>query len=187
MALNAQYFYRAILYLYIMRFYTKFWKRTIPCWIYSFLFLLVFLQTCDFQKAHSNSALRVTYQGDLRVVSCSNGKCCRRWLITIKGKGCSSPAPIDAVIAGYSYLCKWSQAVWTFIVLVHWTASAFCNNIPKGKFTVGLSVGNCKNWSHDEGNAYTCWNSVCRLIIEEISPFNAMNIKRPELDRELRK
>jgi hypothetical protein len=48
------------------------------------------------------------------------------------------------------------------------TLDGFCNNIPKGKVTVGLSVGNCKNWSHDEGDAYTCWNSVCRLIIEEI-------------------
>ncbi|CAB4017357.1 collagen triple helix repeat-containing 1-like [Paramuricea clavata] len=56
------------------------------------------IETCDFQKAHSNSALRVTYQGDLRLVSCTNGKCCRRWFITINGKECSSPAPIDAAI-----------------------------------------------------------------------------------------
>ena len=51
------------------------------------------------------------------MVSCTNGKCCRRWFITINGKECSSPAPIDAVIHANGV------SVSTFIVLVHWTAS----------------------------------------------------------------
>ena len=118
------------------------------------------LQTCDFQKVHSNSALRVTYQGDIRMVSCINAKCCRRWFITINGKECSSPAPIDALING--------NGVGGLNLHRPGTLDGICNNIPKGRVTVGLSVGNCKNWSHDEGNAYTCWNSVCRFIIEEI-------------------
>ncbi|CAB4015795.1 Hypothetical predicted protein, partial [Paramuricea clavata] len=119
------------------------------------------IQTCDFQKAHTNSALRVTYQGDLRLVTCSNGKCCRRWFITINGKECSSPAPIDAVIHS-------GKRVNDLSLHRPGTLDGFCNNIPKGKVTVGLSVGKCNNWSHDVGDAYTCWNSVCRLIIEEI-------------------
>ncbi|CAB3986066.1 Hypothetical predicted protein [Paramuricea clavata] len=78
--------------------------------------------------------------------------------ITINGKECSSPAPIDAVIYanGVSNLNHHRPG----------TLDGFCNNIPKGKVTVGLSVGKCT--SYDGGDAYTCWNSVCRLIIEEI-------------------
>ncbi|CAB3986065.1 Hypothetical predicted protein [Paramuricea clavata] len=118
------------------------------------------IETCDFQKAHSNSALRVTYQGDLRMISCSNGRCCRRWFITINGKECSSPAPIDAHM--------YAGGVANLNVHRPGTLDGFCNNIAKGKVTVGLSVGKCNNWSYDVGDAYTCSRSVCRLIIEEI-------------------
>lgn len=92
--------------------------------------------------------------------SCSNGKCCRRWFITINGKECLSPAPIDALI----YVGRINN------LNIHRpsTLDGFCNNIPKGNVTVGLSIGNCKNWSYDEGDAISGWNSVSRLIIEEI-------------------
>ncbi len=92
------------------------------------------------------------------MISCS-GSCCKRWFITINGKECSSPAPIDTVIyaSGVSGLNLHRPG----------TLDGICNNVPKGRVTVGLSVGKC-NKVQDTGNAYTCWNSVCRFIIEEI-------------------
>ena len=118
------------------------------------------IQSCDFQKAFSTSALRVTYQGDMRALSCSRN-CCRRWFITINGKECSSPAPIDALI--------YANGVSGLNLHRPGTLDGFCNNIPAGRVTVGFSVGKCKNWP-DVGDAYTCWDSACRLIIEEV-PF----------------
>ena len=115
------------------------------------------IQTCDFQKTYSNSALRVTFHGGLRLVSCSD--CCRRWYITINGKECSSPAPIDALI--YTY------GVSNFNLHRPGTLDGFCNNIPAGRVAVGLSVGKCNKYPN-VGYVNTCWNSVCRLIIEEV-------------------
>ena len=115
------------------------------------------IMTCDFQKVFSNSALRVTYQGVLRLIQTSNGYC-GRWYLTINGKECSSPQPIDTVI--YSYGTKGLN--------IHRASplDGFCNNIPAGRVTVGLSVGKCSGYS--VGDAFTCWNSACRLIIEEV-------------------
>ena len=115
------------------------------------------IQTCDFQKVFSNSALRVTYHGDMRLVGTSSGDC-RRWYITINGQECSSPAPIDAII----YVNKING------INIHrpGTLDGFCKNIPAGRVTVGLSVGRCSGYSN-VGDAATCYNSVCRLIIEE--------------------
>ena len=125
--------------------------------VYLFVFLFI-LQTCDFQKVFSNSALRVTYQGDMRLLGSSNGDC-RRWYITINGAECSSPAPIDAIL----HVNKVSG------LNLHRpsTLDGLCYNIPAGRVTVGLSVGKCNHYP-DVGNAATCWNSVCRLIIEEV-------------------
>ena len=92
------------------------------------------------------------------MVSCTSG-CCRRWFITINGKECSSPAPIDTLI--------YANRVANLNLHRPGTLDGFCNNIPKGRVTVGLSVGKCNGYSKS-ADAYTCWNSVCRFIIEEI-------------------
>ena len=121
------------------------------------MFLFIF-QSCDFQKAYSNSALRVTYQGHMRTLSCYSN-CCRRWFITINNAECSSPAPIDALI--------YANPVSGLNLHRPGTLDGLCNNIPAGRVTVGLSVGKCTGYSN-VGDALTCWNSVCRLIIEEV-------------------
>ena len=41
-----------------------------------------------------------------------------------------------------------------------------CYNIHKGKVRVGFWVGNCP--SHSPGDAYTGWQSVSRIFIEEV-------------------
>ena len=52
--------------------------------------------TCFFNKTSSDSAVKVSFNGNLRITNCED--CCMRWFITINGSECVSPAPIEAVI-----------------------------------------------------------------------------------------
>jgi len=124
--------------------------------VYLFVFLFI-LQTCDFQKRLPNTALRVTYQGDLRVISTPIGAC-RRWYITIGGQECSTPTTIEAVI--------FEKQPDTLNLHRPATLDGLCYNIPAGRVTVGLSVGKCVD--NNPADAATCWGSSCRLIIEEV-------------------
>lgn len=94
------------------------------------------------------------------MVGCTSGKCCRRWFITINRKECSSPAPVDATIFANLNINLHRPG----------TLDGFCENIPKGRVTVGISVGACPNPHYNSGDAYTGWDSVSRLIIEEVPP-----------------
>ena len=112
-------------------------------------------------KTQSETALRITYHGDLRVVSSSND--CRRWFFTINGNDCSSPATIDATVhpTGVTDLNNHRPG----------TLDGFCENITKGRVIVGLSIGKCKyGYENNSGDGYTCWGSVCPVIIEEVPP-----------------
>ncbi len=110
------------------------------------------LQDCVFHKKKDDTALRVVYQGNVHVY-CNS--CCKRWFITFNGAECSGPLPIDGVL---------------------WIASSrhhipgglegYCNNIHKGKIRVGINIGNCPSFGNSDG--HTGWNSVSRLIIEEV-------------------
>ena len=42
----------------------------------------------------------------------------------------------------------------------------YCDNIHKEKIRVGINIGNCPGYGNSNG--YTGWNSVSRLIIEEV-------------------
>ena len=95
------------------------------------------------------------------MVGCVSTRCCRRWYLTFNGKECTSPAAIDAVVYANAVNINLHRPA---------TLDGFCENIPKGRVIVGLSVGDCKHPSHPDGDAYTGWNSVSRLIIEEVSP-----------------
>ena len=115
----------------------------------------LFLQDCQFTKTKDDTALRVVYQGNLYLGGCNN--CCKRWFITFNGAECSGPLPIDAVL--------WIPNTGEnnhrpgFI-------EGYCNNIHKGKIRVGINIGNCAGYGNSNG--YTGWNSVSRLIIEEV-------------------
>ncbi|CAH3132524.1 unnamed protein product, partial [Porites lobata] len=113
------------------------------------------LQDCQFTKIKDDTALRVTFQGNLYLGGCSH--CCKRWFITFNGAECSGPLPIDAV----QFIRHSSQNN-------HRPGSieGYCNNIHKGKIRVGINIGNCSGYGNSDG--YTGWNSVSRLIIEEV-------------------
>ncbi|KAK3750545.1 hypothetical protein QZH41_011082 [Actinostola sp. cb2023] len=113
---------------------------------------------CLFYKKSDNSYLRVAYQGNLRV-ACTY--CCKRWYFTFNAKECAIPAPIDALIL---------QHFPSGTPNIHrpGTQEGYCGGIRKGIVRVGFSVGNCHGFG--SANAYTSWNSVSRIIIEEVDP-----------------
>ena len=114
------------------------------------------MQDCLFNKTKDDTALRVIYQGNF-YVGCST--CCKRWFITLNGAECSGPLPIDAVW----WIRKADQEN-------HKSGSieGYCENIHKGKIRVGINIGDCLGYG--DANGYTGWNSVSRLIVEEVSP-----------------
>ena len=85
---------------------------------------------------------------------------CNRWYFKFNGNECSGPMTIEAAV--YSY---WSTGSPT--LLHHRSFEGYCENIPQGAVRVELWVGKCIG--NTLGNAYTGWNSVSRIMIEEVS------------------
>ena len=52
--------------------------------------------SCTGSKRSDDSAVRVTFNGNLRVTDCHD--CCVRWFVTLNGEECTDPAPIEAVV-----------------------------------------------------------------------------------------
>ena len=82
---------------------------------------------------------------------------CKRWFITFNGAECSGPLPIDAVL----WVRKSDHGNYK-----PGSIEGYCENIHKGKIRVGINIGNCPSYGNANGN--TGWNSVSRLIIEEV-------------------
>ena len=86
-----------------------------------------------------------------------SSSCCKRWFITFNGAECSGPLPIDAVL----WIRKSEQDKDRPGAI-----EGYCDNIHKGKIRVGINIGNCPGNGNSSGA--TGWNSVYRLIIEEV-------------------
>ena len=93
----------------------------------------------------------------MRVYSSSK---CNRWFFKFNGNECSGPMTIEAVV--YNYWPSGSPNL-----LHHRSFEGYCENIPQGRVTVELWVGKCP--AYTLGDAYTGWNSVSRIMIEEVS------------------
>ena len=115
-----------------------------------------FLKECTFTKAAKDTYLRVVYMGNIRIASCNN--CCMRWFFTFNDIECKAPAAVDAVVY---------QSI---DANIHRSANieGYCTGINKGLVRVGLNVDRCKGFGESVFNAYTGWNSVSRIIIEEV-------------------
>ncbi|XP_071594271.1 collagen triple helix repeat-containing protein 1 [Heliangelus exortis] len=116
---------------------------------------------CTFTKMRSNSALRVLFSGSLRL-KCKNA-CCQRWYFTFNGAECSGPLPIEAII----YLDQGSPEL-NSTINIHRTSSVegLCEGISAGLVDIAIWVGTCSDYPR--GDASTGWNSVSRIIIEEL-------------------
>ncbi|XP_028646767.1 collagen triple helix repeat-containing protein 1 isoform X1 [Erpetoichthys calabaricus] len=116
---------------------------------------------CTFTKMRTDSALRVVFSGSLRL-KCKNA-CCQRWYFTFNGAECTGPLPIEAII----YLDQGSPEL-NSTINIHRTSSVegLCEGIHAGLVDVGVWVGTCADYPR--GDASTGWNSVSRIIIEEL-------------------
>jgi len=115
------------------------------------------IKDCSFNKLQSDTALKVSFQGNTRVESDNR---CNRWYFKFNGNECSGPTTIEAIV--YS---NWPSSVPN--LLYHRSFEGYCENIPQGAVRVELWVGQCSGQTL--GDAYTGWNSVSRIIIEEVS------------------
>ncbi|KAL9975754.1 hypothetical protein ACROYT_G012948 [Oculina patagonica] len=114
------------------------------------------IKDCVFTKNFSDTSLNVYFTGVLRVHGCNN--CCKRWYFTFNGAECAAPLPIDGVV----YMGTASGK--NLLRVRHF--EGHCNNIHKGKARVGFCVGNCAGYRNFD--AYTGWNSVSRIFVEEV-------------------
>ena len=85
-----------------------------------------------------------------------------RWYFKFNGNECSGPMTIEAAV-----LNNWSSG--NYYLLHHRSFEGYCENIPQGAVRVELWVGKCRTKGYALGNADTGWNSVCRIMIEEVS------------------
>ena len=115
----------------------------------------IIFKDCIFTKKKDKTSLRVIFQGNIYMGGCSS--CCKRWFITFNGAECSGPLPIDAV----NFIRHSNQNNHR-----HGAIEGYCDNIHKGKIRVGINIGNCPGFGNSDG--HTGWNSVSRLIIEEV-------------------
>ena len=120
---------------------------------------LILFQDCSFRKLQSDTALKVSFQGNTRVQG--SGTKCNRWYFKFNGTECSGPKTIEAAVYN-----GWPSHVDPEL-LHHRSFEGYCENIPQGAVRVELWVGKCSH--HTLGDAYTGWNSVSRIMIEEVS------------------
>ena len=90
------------------------------------------------------------------------GPKCNRWYFKFNGNECSGPMTIEAVV--YNFWPSGNNPS----LLRHRPFEGYCENIPQGAVRVELWVGKCGGGT-SLGNAYTGWNSVSRIMIEEVS------------------
>ena len=121
--------------------------------------LILLFQGCSFNKLHDNTALRVSYQGTVQVYT--NGGC-NRWYFKFNGNECNGPFPIESVVYN-----RWDGGL-SSIHRSHFL-EGYCENLARGTVSVELWVGKCSGYS-TTGDALTGWNSVSRIMIEEVPP-----------------
>ena len=113
------------------------------------LFYFCMFQDCSFNKLQSDTAIKVSFQGNMRVYG--------------NGNECSGPMTIEAAVYN-----GWPSSAGNPNLYHHRSFEGYCKNIPQGTVTVELWVGSCPS-GHRLGDAYTGWKSVSRIIIEEVS------------------
>lgn len=117
------------------------------------------IKECSFNKLHQNTALKVSYQGNIRLLR-PNGKC-NRWYFKFNGHECSGPLPVDSVLyTDYGGSRPNIHRPHFF--------EGFCENLSQGTVRIELWVGKCPGTTL--GDAYTGWSSVSRIMIEEVPP-----------------
>lgn len=119
------------------------------------------IKECTFNKLSENSALKVEFNGDYRIAFCLD--CCKRWFFTFNNAECQ-PLAIDGLMHIQANQGKTDSNI-------HKTTqiAGYCEGIAKGIVRVAINVGDCVG-KKAGSDAYTGWNSVTRIMIEEVPP-----------------
>ena len=128
-------------------------------WLYEHKFVWLLLQDCSFNKLKSDTTIKVSFQGVMRVIGSNK---CNRWFFKFNGNECSGPMPIEAVV-----LNIWPSSAGNSNLHHNRSFKGYCENISQGTVRVELWVGSCPG--RTLGDAYNGWNSVSRIMIEEVS------------------
>ena len=116
-----------------------------------------FFQDCAFNKLKSDTALKISFQGVMRVIGDAK---CNRWYFKFNGNECNGPMTIEAIVYN-----DWPSG--NPNLHHHRSFEGYCENIPQGNVRVELRVGQCS--SQTLGDAFTGWISVSRIMVEEVS------------------
>ena len=117
---------------------------------------LFLIQNCNFNKKYDNTSLRVFYEGTLR----SEGVyVCSRWYFTFDGAECTNPATIEGIVYVHTTHVNPHR---------HRHIEGYCDQVPKGHVRVGFWIGKCASYTLGDGN--TGFNTVSRIVIEEVQP-----------------
>ena len=115
-------------------------------------------QECSFNKLHDNTALRVSYQATVEIYSDVR---CNRWYFKFNGNECSGPLPIDSML-----YTDWYGGISN--IHRHHSFGGYCENLARGRVSVEVWIGRCTH--HSLGDASTGWQTVSRIMIEEVPP-----------------
>ncbi|XP_072020469.1 collagen triple helix repeat-containing protein 1-like [Amphiura filiformis] len=117
--------------------------------------------TCQFYKESASTTLFVLWGGGARICCCTG--CCARWYFAFDGTECSDPDKIEGVI----HMTNFGGAD----LHRHRTFQGYCNGLSAGWIDVQFKVGDCSGYG--QSDRYTGWNSISRIIIEEVpaSPY----------------
>ncbi|XP_068713087.1 collagen triple helix repeat-containing protein 1-like [Montipora foliosa] len=119
------------------------------------------MHECLFYKTSANTGLRVFFNGALRIANCNS--CCKRWYFTFNGVECSNPEAIDGIV----YMRQGNEGT-KDLQRVRQIEGVCEKGLHQGIVRVGFWVGNCA--SYGNADAYTGWNSVSRIYVEEVPP-----------------
>ena len=115
------------------------------------------MQNCVFNKKYDNTSLRVFFAGNLR--SYGSGAC-NRWYFTFDGAECTKPVTVEGIV---------HHTLATGKPFRHCQIEGYCDQVPKGHMRVGFWIGKCEG-GYNVASAYTGWNSISRIVIEEVPP-----------------
>ena len=95
------------------------------------------------------------YEGTLRS---QGNRVCNRWYFKFDGAECTKPATIEGI--AYDKIGSNPHR--------HRHIEGYCDQVPEGEIRVGVWIGQCG--SYKLGDGYSGWNSLSRIVIEEIPP-----------------
>ena len=104
--------------------------------------------------------MKVEFNGDYRICCCLD--CCKRWYFTFDGVECKGPLAIDGLV-----LIHLNHGKKDFNMHKTTYIGGYCQGLSKGTIRVGIRVGDCPG-KKSGSDAYTGWNSVTRIMIEEV-------------------